>query len=493
MIQIQPSEIKKQRKLAIIWGISFLIIFPIFIVLGLLMRMNQGEVITLESSDFYAFMTLHGFGMISILFSFSFAGIWYLISTRFARLNPGIGSFVYLFSIIGILGMAFASLIGKFASGWYLLYPLPFQIGATWEVWATRMFIISVLIMGLGWLIGMLHVVSSLAKTYGGLTTILGWQYLKKKREITEIDPLVLIAPISLIPGILAILVGAAMLIMYLLQSFEPSLTFDALLMKNMVMFFGHTIANITLYSCVGWVYTLLPEFTGRPWKVDRILVLAWNATFFFITLAFFHHLYYDFSQPIALHYVGQLASYLSAIPATVVTMFGVIAQLYRSKIKWSVVPLTFFLGIAGWAVGGFSAVVDSTISLNRGLHNTLWVPAHFHTYLLLGVVLFIFGFLFYLFTPNNRKHPGIWSKIGFWLYIIGGYGFVLMFYIAGSYSVPRRYADYKGIIIENTKSLGARFAATSVYFICVLLIGLIIMYISLFTNLFKQKSSEET
>jgi cytochrome c oxidase subunit 1 len=119
-------------------------------------------------------------------------------------------------------------------------------------------------------------------------------------------------------------------------------LTFDPLLLKNLVFFFGHTLVNITLYCCLGWVYALLPEYTGREWKVNKVLVYSWNATLFFIMFAYFHHLYMDFVQPLPFQVAGQLASYFSAIPATVVTMFGVIAQLYHSKVKWGIVPVAF-------------------------------------------------------------------------------------------------------------------------------------------------------
>lgn len=487
-MNFEIAVLKKQRKLAVIWAVTFLIVFPLLVTLGLLMRMNQGQVATVEASNFYSFMTLHGLGMVGVLFSVAFAGIWYIIATRYAKLSLGIGYFFYIFSLLGVLGLAASTLIGKFAAGWYLLYPLPFQVGATWQVGSTQLITISIIVLGVGWLVGMTHVVTRLAKTYGGFANMMGWQYLSKKRPRTEIDPIIMITPICLIPGIVSTLVGAAMLVMFMIQTIEPSITYDALLMKNMVMFFGHTVANITMYICVGWVYTLLPEFTNRPWKTDKILVLSWNATFFFIVFAFFHHMYYDFSQPMALQYIGQFASYFSAVPATAITMVGVIAQLYRAKIKWSVIPLTFFLGTAGWAIGGFSAVVDSTIAINKGLHNTLWVPAHFHTYLLMGVVVFILGFLFYLFTPKDNKNAGPLSKFGFWLYTIGGYGFVLMFYLGGAHSVPRRYADYKGITVEATKTIGTKLAATSVLFISLVLAGLLIMYISLFINLAKRK-----
>jgi cytochrome c oxidase subunit 1 len=257
-----------------------------------------------------------------------------------------------------------------------------------------------------------------------------------------------------------------------------------------MTFFFGHTLANITLYCSVGWVYALLPEFTGREWKTNKVLVYAWNATFSFILFAYFHHLYMDFVQPLSMQYAGQIASYLSAIPATAITMFGVIVQLYHSKIKWSIIPLMFLLGMAGWAIGGFAAMVDSTIAINKVLHNTLWVPAHFHTYTLMGIVLFIFAFLFYLFSAKNDQKEDKIAKTGFWLFIIGSSGFLLMFYLGGLSSIPRGYARYSGINIKNMHITAVYLAQISVFFIILLLIGLLIMYFSLFAKLSNQRSN---
>jgi cytochrome c oxidase subunit 1 len=247
MIQLEPVELKKQRRLVITWSVTFLILFPLLITLGLLMRLGQGELMKLLLANFYAFMTLHGLGMAGVLFSMSFAALWYLIGTRFARLNIRVGYFVFFTILIGLTGLTISTLIGKFGTGWYMLYPLPFK-GPTWVSWSIKASIISLMILGIAWLVGISHLLLALLKEYGGITNLLGWQYLRKHEDRKELPPIVLIATISLISGIPGFLVGVVMMIMYLFQSFEPALSFDPLLLKNMTFFFGHTLANITLY-----------------------------------------------------------------------------------------------------------------------------------------------------------------------------------------------------------------------------------------------------
>jgi len=486
MTAFNPEDRGRHKKLILTWSITFLVLFPLLIVLGLLMRMNQGEVIKVDNATFYSYMTLHGLGMAGVLFSMAWAAVFYLVGTRYVKLNIGLGYAVFLLVVIGSVGLAVATLIGKFAAGWYMLYPLPF-IGATWKAWTTGLAIISLIIMGVAWLIGCLHVVYALSREYGGFTNLIGWQYLGKTAPEKELPPLALISTISLVPGILAFIAGAAMLVMYLLQHLEPSLSFDALVQKNLMFFFGHTLVNITMYCGVGWLYTLLPEFTGREWKLNKLTVYAWNATFFFIVFAYFHHLYMDFVQPTGLQIAGQLASYFSAIPATAVTMFGVIAQLYRSKVKWGVIPTAFLLGVAGWAIGGFAAVVDSTISINRVLHNTLWVPAHFHTYMLMGVVLLILAFLYYLGSTEKNRDLSPKAGFGFWLFVAGAYGFLLMFYLGGMESIPRRFSEYASSGIAHTHDTGALLAKVAALFVALVLIGLLMMYGALFNGLLKK------
>ena len=107
---------------------------------------------------------------------------------------------------------------------------------------------------------------------------------------------------------------------------------------------------------------------------------------------------------------------------------------------------MLLYLGVMGWAIGGVAAVIDSTVMVNTRFHNTLWVPAHFHTYYVMGVVLMILGAVFHLATdlsklPESRSLTRtIVGTVG-----VGGYGFLLMFYLAGVAGVPRRFAIVPG------------------------------------------------
>jgi cytochrome c oxidase subunit 1 len=126
---------------------------------------------------------------------------------------------------------------------------------------------------------------------------------------------------------------------------------------------------------------------------------------------------------------------------------------------------------VMGWAIGGVAAVIDSTVAVNTHFHNTLWVPAHFHTYYILGVVLMILGTVFHLVTELSKlPESGALTRTIVGTVGVGGYGFVLMFYLAGVSGVPRRYSVYPAEV-----AVGTLYAKISMIFIAVLLVGALV------------------
>src|SRR5262249_7712094 len=184
----------------------------------------------------------------------------------------------------------------------------------------------------------------------------------------------------------------------------------------------------------VAMVYEIMPVYTGRPWKSNALVAASWNLVLFLVMFAYFHHLYMDFAQPQWLQVTGQLASYLISVPAAVVTIFSTLLLVYGANMRWKLPSLMLYLGVMGWAIGGVAAVIDSTVMVNTRFHNTLWVPAHFHTYYVMGVVLMILGTVFHLSTDmskiseSDRLTRTIVTAVG-----IGGPCMLLVFYLCSA------------------------------------------------------------
>ncbi len=437
-------------------GITF-VLFPVLILLGIYMRTVQSGALPELQGWFYPMMTLHGVGM---------AGLWYVTAmactahmlTRYVQPSPAVGRIAIYGTVLGVLLLLVCVLFGRFAAGWYFLYPLPFK--GEWPLWSAVVFLLCLTVLGVTWLIWTLDLMRAIATKYT-LAQALGWHYLAGRSE-PKLPPAILIATVGLIASVATMLAGVIVLAFFYLELFTGAPT-DALLMKNLIFFFGHTLVNLAMYLGVALVYDALPDYAGRPWKTTNVVVIAWNTVLLIVLVAYFHHLYMDFVQPGALQVIGQVASYASAIPSAVVTIFGALLLVYRARMRWNLTSLLFMLGLMGWAIGGMGAVIDSTITLNLHLHNTLWVPAHFHTYMVAGLVFLVVGYYYHVCqelaaAPQSTGYHKLLAA----LMVIGAYGFFLMFYLSGAYSVPRRYAIYPAEVAQGSTlaGIGAVFAS---------------------------------
>jgi cytochrome c oxidase subunit 1 len=140
---------------------------------------------------------------------------------------------------------------------------------------------------------------------------------------------------------------------------------------------------------------------------------------------------------------MGHVIGYLNTFPILVVTGYGALMIVFRSGIHWDMASGLLFLSLFGWAAGAMPAFIDGTITVNYVMHNTLWVPGHFHTYLLLGMVTMVFGFIYYIGKPSREATDGILDRAAFWLFTVATLGFTLSFLYSGQASVARRYAAH--------------------------------------------------
>jgi cytochrome c oxidase subunit 1 len=149
-----------------------------------------------------------------------------------------------------------------------------------------------------------------------------------------------------------------------------------------------------------------------------------------------------DFAQPLALDVAGEGITYAAVTGSLVVTIFGALLLVWRSAFRWTLGSILLYAGISGWLIGGVAAVLDVLIPFNFHLHNTLWVVGHFHTYFLLGVLLFLFGFLTHLLEEASASVSALRVRVLVPAAILtGGYGLVGIWLLAGLFSLPRRYA----------------------------------------------------
>ena len=436
------------------------LVYVLMMTLGLAMRATQATWLGIAPNYFYQIMTAHGAGMVGISGLAGAGVIWYFLR-RYVELTTGILWANLAFFLSGVVLILAGIFLGGYAGGWTFLFPLPAKGLGAWGVPGAASFLSGLLSIGVGFLLLYLDFARAIIAKYGSIGRGLGWPQLFGKSDEEPPPAAVVAASMVLTVNIAGILAGAVVLVLILVNLFVPSFAVDPLLTKNLTYFFGHVFINATIYQAVVAVYEILPEYTRRPWKVNRVFLAAWTASTVMVIAVYPHHLLMDFVMPTWVLVMGQLFSYLGGFPILVVTGWGALTIVYRSGIQWNMASRLLFLSMFGWCVGVVPAVIDGTIAVNRVMHNTMWVPGHFHMYLIVGLVAMLFGFMYYLSNQTDRN--GI-DRIAFWLYLVAGVGFSFGFLTSGMHSIPRRWAVHfpEWVSFSQTSSLFAAIVAVA-------------------------------
>jgi cytochrome c oxidase subunit 1 len=429
-----------ERRIGLLFAATGSALIVVMGVLGLIMRLTQATVLDVSPAWFYRLMTLHGAGMITGSLLVMMGALWYVLHAS-VPLRVGRMLVTYVSTLVGAVAVLIATLVGGFAGGWTFLPPLPFYPSGQWSVWSEALFFVGLLFVGGGFLVFCVDVLEQTTATYGGLVRTLGLRFLAG-REPDAPPPQAIAATVVAIDGLLASAAGTTIVVGLLGRTYDSKVGTDALVAKNLVYFFGHSIANLTIYLAVAAIYVLFPRYAGRPYATTKVFVAAWMGSLVFIATAYSHHLYMDFVQPVWADIVSETASYAAVIPVAVVTIYSLTMLVWGSRFEWTLASTLLYIGLAGWAIGGVGAVIDSVIPINFRLHNTVWPVAHFHTYLIMCVVVWGLAFLAHLLERDaDRTSSPAARTSSVVLLLIGGYGLTGTWFVEGMLGVPRRYA----------------------------------------------------
>jgi len=428
-----------ERRVGLLFAATGLTLVVLMGLLGLTMRLAQAKVIDVGPNWFYRIMTLHGAGMLTGAVLAMMGAAWYVLRPT-VPLSLGRMLTSYALIVAGVPLVLAATLVGGFAAGWTFLPPLPFHAAGQWQTWATQLWLIGMLLVGTGFFVFCADLLVSTTGTYGGLARTLGIRFLRDRDDAPP-PPQVIAATVVAIDGLLAGAVGSAIVLGLLTRTYDAKVGLDALWAKNFVYFFGHEVANLTIYMGAATAYVLVPRYAGRPWKTNKVIAGAWLVTLVFLITAYSHHLYMDFAQPTWAQGISEVSSYGAAVPVTVVTIYTGMMLVYGSRYRWTLASTLLYLGFMGWTIGGAGAVIDSLIPFNFRFHNTVWVVAHFHTYLMLCVVFWALAFVVHLLeqASGTTASPGR-ARLALALMLVGGYGLTGTWFLEGVLGVPRRY-----------------------------------------------------
>lgn len=438
--------------------ITSVTLFVVMMLIGLTMRMTQATWLTVDPALFYRLLSMHGAGMVGTASLATTAVMWFFLR-KYVGLR--LWAFVsnYVLFMLGALCVIVSIFFGGYGALWTFLYPLPVHGMGLWSNNASALFMIGYLLIGVGSLVFYLDAAAAIIKVYGNLGRGLGLQWLFGGEINPDHPKTVVASSMVIIANSLGILAGSVVLVMNLINIFAPQITLNALFAKNLTYWFGHMYINATIYMGVMAVYELLPRYTGRPYPISRPFIWSWAASTLFVIVVYPHHLMIDFAQPRWLTIMGQVVSWCAGFPVFTVTAYGALTNIHRSGIRWTMPSRLMALSMFGWAAGIVPAILDGTVRNNLVMHNTQWVPGHFHFYLLLGVLAMVLALVYHVIGSRANAIPdsGL-DRTGFVVYLIGGLIFTLAFLTAGHESVARRMATHlpEWTATDKTGSVGA-------------------------------------
>lgn len=428
--------------------------------LGMLLRESQADIVRLDPGVFYAIMTAHGLGAFVAWGAFAIMGVsfWVLAEVGFAMRPLGflLARVAWWTMVVGVVGIVITTLFMGFGASWVFLYPLPFQGAGQWGDTAAGLFSASVLLTGVSiitWCLAILDTVvgpglgaedASLANRVG---SALGFGYIWPTRFRTSRPLPYPVIPLTVIgiDMIIATLPLAALLVVMIAQSLDPSVTIDAQLAKNLLWFFGHPVVYLLLFPAVSVFYLLVPRFAKKELVAGRVVAFAWFVAVIVNVIVWAHHVYLDYpkgSIQSALNSSMQPLTFAITLPSAI-SLYSLAMTIWRSDFQWT--PAAKFLAAAmvSWLVAGLQGVVNATIVLDAVIHNTMWIVGHFHNMALLNIGLVIFASV-YAFLPRLTGREWYSESLAnshLWLTVIGGYGMVLPMLVQGLEGAPRRYA----------------------------------------------------
>jgi cytochrome c oxidase subunit I len=301
---------------------------------------------------------------------------------------------------------------------------------------------------------------------------------------------------------------GAIILIPTLLWSMGLISDIDPLLYKVVWWGMGHSSQQINVSAHVSLWYMIGALVLGAKPLSEKVSRTAFLMYILFLQLASAHHLLAEPGLDASWKIVNtSYMMYLAVMGSMIhgLTVPGAIEVAQRRngynkgvfewlrKAPWGNPAFSgMFMSLVFFGfIGGISGVVLGTEQLNVLMHNTIYVPGHFHGTVVAGTTL-AFMAATYLILPLIFQREIVWpglARLQPYLFGIGATGISLFMMGAGTLGVPRRHWDitFSDANLPFAESAGAflMMGLNGVFAIIAALGGLIFVLVTVGTVLF--------
>jgi len=232
----------------------------------------------------------------------------------------------------------------------------------------------------------------------------------------------------------------------------NPTLT------RTLFWFFGHPVVYFWLMPAYMLWYTVLPKIAGGRLFSDPLARVVFVLFLLLSTPVGIHHQYLDPGIAEGFKFISMTNTMFLLLPS-LLTAFTVVASVeygarqrggsgllgWLTDLPWRKPEFTGMM-LAGlmFAAGGFSGMVNAGMNINYMIHNTIWVPGHFHLTVGTAVALTFMAATYWIWPQISNK-PIYSRTIGLVQVVVWFIGMALMsnaMHAQGIMGVPRRTAE---------------------------------------------------
>ena len=396
----------------------------------------------LAADTFYMVLTAHGIDMLIFWIIFFEVAVLYFCSSTLLRCRLATPKIAWLAFALMLIG-AVTNNVAVFQGGSSVM------MTSYVPMMAAPAFYLGLILFAVGALIACF--------VFFGTLVI-----AKRDRTYQGSVPLVTFGAITAaIIAVFTITSGAIILIPTFLMSVGVVQSIDPLMYRTIWWAFGHSSQQINVAAHISiWYAVAAIAFGAKPMS-ERVSRGAFLLYILFLQLASAHHLLADPGLSTGWKVVNTSYFMYFAVLASMIhglTIPGAIEVAQRQKgynnglFEWlrkapwgNPVFSGMFIALIGFGfLGGISGVMMGTEQLNMIIHNTVYVPGHFHATVVVGTTLTFMALTYFLIPVLFRRemiNPGLarWQP---YLFGLSMYAFVLVMMGAGTLGVARRHWD---------------------------------------------------
>ncbi|MFU8811514.1 MAG: cbb3-type cytochrome c oxidase subunit I [Balneolaceae bacterium] len=232
----------------------------------------------------------------------------------------------------------------------------------------------------------------------------------------------------------------------------------NVMLARTLFWFFGHPLVYFWLLPAYVMYYVFMPKIADGKLYSDMAGRLVFMLFILFSIPVGTHHQYMDPAIGANWKLLHGIFTFAVALPSLITAftlaasleyagrkrggkgLFGWMVKLpYFEKEKWFFPYL--ILGLFIFIFGGIGGIINASYQMNTVIHNTAWVPGHFHLTVAGPVLLAFLGGSLYLVAQFMNKQVRLkwWAVIAPYVYTVGLFIMSYGLKVGGLKGMPRR------------------------------------------------------